>query len=193
LPIAARRIAESLRSQKSPGASSASFLRPFCASADGISSDWFEESYDLSQYATGESLRLRFGFKSDNDASVGEGFYVDNVRISSAIAGTAENLTPPLPEKLALRPGYPNPFARLTSIVYQLPYMADVTLAVYSPDGRLVRRLAQGRSAAGYHLATWSGLDDRGRLVNNGVYICRLLVNRQGATATFSQKLVLKR
>jgi flagellar hook assembly protein FlgD len=71
--------------------------------------------------------------------------------------------------------------------------MADVTLAVYSIDGRLVRRLAQGTSAAGYHLATWSGLDDLGRTVGNGVYICRLLVNREGATAGFSRKLVLKR
>jgi len=167
-----------------------SFVIP---ASDGINSDWFEEGYDLSRYPTGESLRVRFGFKSDNDGSVGEGFYVDDVRISSTIAGTTENLTPPLPEKLALLPGYPNPFARLTSIVYQLPYMADVTLAVYSIDGRLVRRLAQGTSAAGYHLATWSGLDDLGRTVGNGVYICRLLVNREGATAGFSRKLVLKR
>ena len=70
--------------------------------------------------------------------------------------------------------------------------MAGVTLAVYATDGRLVRRLAQGTSAAGYHMASWSGLDDRGRPVGNGIYICRLFVNRQGATAAFSRKLVLK-
>jgi hypothetical protein len=163
------------------------------SSVDGISGDWFEESYDLSRYPAGESLRLRFGFKSDNDGSVGEGFYVDNVRVTSAIAGTSENLTPPPPEKLALSPNYPNPFERMTSIVYQLPYAARVTLGVYSIDGRLVRRLAYGTSAAGYHMASWSGLDDRARRVPAGVYICRLYVNRDNATARFERKLLLTR
>lgn len=161
--------------------------------SDGITSDWFEQSYDLSRYPVGETLRVRFGFKSDNDGNVGEGFYVDDVRVTSLIAGTTENLTPPLPEKLALSPNYPNPFERMTSIVYQLPYAARVTLGVYSIDGRLVRRLADGTSAAGYHRASWSGLDDRARRVPDGIYICRLYVNRDNAVAHFERKLVLSR
>jgi hypothetical protein len=161
--------------------------------SDGISSNWFEQSYDLSRYPTGETLRVRFGFKSDNDGNVGEGFYVDDVRVTSLIAGTAENLTPPLPEKLALLPNYPNPFERMTTVVYQLPFMAHVSLGVYSTDGRLVRRLTDGTSAAGYHMASWSGLDDRARRVPAGVYICRLLVDRDNATAHFERKLVLSR
>jgi hypothetical protein len=161
--------------------------------SDGVTSDWLEASYDLSRYQVGETLRVRFGFKSDNDGNVAEGFYVDDIRVTSLIAGTTENLTPPLPEKLALLPNYPNPFGRMTSIVYQLPYTAKVTLGVYSIDGRLVRRLADGTSAAGYHLASWSGLDDRARRVPAGVYICRLFVNRQDATTHFERKLALSR
>ena len=90
-------------------------------------------------------------------------------------------------------PNYPNPFERITTVVYQLPFMAHVSLGVYSTDGRLVRRLADGTSAAGYHMASWSGLDDRARPVPAGVYICRLYVNRNNATAHFERKLVLSR
>jgi hypothetical protein len=159
----------------------------------GVSSDWLEASYDLSRYRTGETLRVRFGFKSDNDGNVAEGFYVDDVRVLSLIAGTTENLTPPLPQKLALLPNYPNPFERMTSIVYQLPYAAKVTLGVYSIDGRLVHRLADGTASAGYYLVNWSGLDDRARRVPAGVYICRLLVKGDNATSHFERKLVLSR
>lgn len=47
-----------------------------------LTSDWFEESYDLSGYPAGLVTRLRFRFVSD-DEPVEEGFYLDDVRVAS--------------------------------------------------------------------------------------------------------------
>jgi hypothetical protein len=66
---------------------------------------------------------------------------------------------------------------------------ATVTLTIYDVSGRLVRRLFEGRRAAGEHAAAWDGADDRGVAVSSGVYYYRLSAGGQSA----SRKLVLIR
>ncbi len=76
--------------------------------------------------------------------------------------------------RLALRPAQPNPFGVQTTLAFDMPVAADVTLAVYSVDGRLVRTLADGQAGPGPVEIQWDGCDERGRRVGSGLYFIRL-------------------
>jgi carboxypeptidase T len=76
--------------------------------------------------------------------------------------------------ELALYPARPNPFRGATELAFDLPVEGEVTLAIYSVDGRLVRTLAEGRAGPGPVSVTWNGHDDAGRTVASGLYFARL-------------------
>ena len=165
---------------------------PPASGVTAINSDWSEADYDLSRFPAGESLRVRFGFKSDDDASIGEGFYIDDVRVSSTLAGTAR-FTPAAPSRILLHQNFPNPFGHITSIAYELPRSARVTVKIYSTVGRLVSDLVEERQAAGYYLVNWAATDDRGRRIPAGVYICQLTVSQPDGVARNCRKMVVSR
>ena len=54
--------------------------------------------------------------------------------------------------RLALRPAQPNPFGAETTLAFEMPAAANVTLAVYSVDGRLVKTLVEGHAGPGLSL-----------------------------------------
>ena len=73
-----------------------------------------------------------------------------------------------------LRGCSPNPFARGTSVNYELANFGPVSLTVHDVSGRLVRRLESGPRQAGFQTARWDGTDGHGRVVPTGVYFVRL-------------------
>ena len=79
-----------------------------------------------------------------------------------------------VPGTSALIGNYPNPFNAGTAIRIQLAQAGPAILDVYDIQGRLVRRLWQGRLAGGEHQLSWDGRDDAGRAVATGVYLSRL-------------------
>ncbi len=95
----------------------------------------------------------------------------DTVRVVPA-GGIAEQVNVPADFSLG-QPG-PNPFRDRVAIRYGLPRPARVELAVYSTNGRLVRRLRSGTQEAGFHRATWDGRDESGRPAVSGIYYCRM-------------------
>lgn len=75
----------------------------------------------------------------------------------------------------ALAQNYPNSlraslFNAETTIRFQLPAPAEVTVRIYNAMGQPIRTLAEGKKAAGAHQLTWDGRDDRGLRVSGGVY-----------------------
>lgn len=88
---------------------------------------------------------------------------------------------PELPMSMAgpvLHGARPNPFNPSTSIAYELPRDAVVTLVVHEVNGRRVRTLRAGvAECAGRHEAMWNGLDDGGRPAGSGVYLVRLVAD----------------
>ena len=68
----------------------------------------------------------------------------------------------------------PNPTQAGTLIRYLLPATPTSRLAIYDPQGRLVRSLDTVPSAAGWHEIVWDGRDDEGRSVPSGSYWVRL-------------------
>ena len=82
----------------------------------------------------------------------------------------------------------PNPFASRTRVGFGLPAPANVRIAVYSLDGRLVRTLADGPFAAGYTEVDWDGLAAGGQRAPGGVYFCRF----ESGGVTQSKRMVLQ-
>ncbi len=92
-----------------------------------------------------------------------------------------------VPKETALLANYPNPFNPETWIPYQLAVSANVTLRLYSADGKLVRRISLGHQMAGiYHgrsrAAYWDGTNEQGEPVASGVYFYTLTAGDFTAT-----------
>jgi hypothetical protein len=73
------------------------------------------------------------------------------------------------PKELALRGNYPNPFARQTTIRYEVPENGNVQLAVYDMLGRRVEMLADEYQKAGRKEVTFTARD-----LSSGIYFVRL-------------------
>jgi hypothetical protein len=125
--------------------------------------------------ALGRSLLLRYG--------------AQQYRIGQSATSIEPERVPPVPQRPALEPNYPNPFNRGTVLRYWLPTPGPVRLDVYGLHGHRVRALAAGDRAAGAHTAAWDGTDDRGQPVASGAYVARL-ETRQG---TLARKLLVVR
>ena len=92
-----------------------------------------------------------------------------------------------IPETTALLPNYPNPFNPETWLPYQLATPAEVTLSIYSVDGRLVRTLDVGHQPAGIYrshgrAAYWDGKNQLGEKVASGLYLYTLTAGNFNAT-----------
>lgn len=107
------------------------------------------------------------------------------------IRGTATGVGGPetVPERASLEWAHPNPFRGSTSIHYSLGSVSPVTIAVYTPDGRLVRTLVDSEMPAGRHVVRWNGLDGRGVPSASGVYLCRM---ETPAARRFSKIVLLR-
>ena len=64
----------------------------------------------------------------------------------------------PIPDEFSLNNAYPNPFNPTTTINYELPTDANVTISVYNIMGQLVTELVSSGNiqVAGYHQVTWN-------------------------------------
>ena len=93
------------------------------------------------------------------------------------------------PTDFSLSPNHPNPFNPKTQITFSLPKASDVTLQIFSVDGKLVRTLNQARLTAGSHTVSWDGLTDAGQQAASGTYIYRL----QADGKVLTEKMTLLR
>jgi len=98
----------------------------------------------------------------------------------------------PLPKVTQLLQNYPNPFNPETWIPYQLNQASEVSLSVYSSEGKLVRQIDLGLKPAGNYQRTeraiyWDGRNANGESVSSGVYFYRL----QAADYSQTRKMVI--
>ena len=89
---------------------------------------------------------------------------------------------------------YPNPFNPETWIPYQLAKPANVTVSIYTADGKLVRTLALGQQAAGDYqsrsrAAYWDGRNALGEPMGSGVYFYTL----SAGEFTTTRKMVIRK
>lgn len=83
-----------------------------------------------------------------------------------------------LPDDFQLAQNYPNPFNPQTTIRYELPERAGITLRIFDVRGRAVKTLIRNKSQeAGSHKVVWHGENDSGQAVSSGVYFTVLHIN----------------
>ena len=78
------------------------------------------------------------------------------------------------PEVYALANNYPNPFNPETTLKYQLPDAADVTLEIYNMLGQVVRTLVNEHQNAGRYALQWDATNDNGHALSSGIYFYRI-------------------
>ena len=84
---------------------------------------------------------------------------------------------------------YPNPFNPSTTISYDLPSDADVSIVIYDAIGQEIRQLVSEYRAAGRYSVRWDATDHRGRSVGSGVYIAKI---KAGQHTALQKMLLLK-
>jgi hypothetical protein len=101
--------------------------------------------------------------------------------------GPAQDLGP---KAYRLEQNYPNPFNPSTTLRYELPEAAHVTLVVYNTLGQKVAELVNDNVNAGYHEVRWDALG-----LASGIYFARLTANNGLGQILANQtaKLVLVR
>ncbi|MDZ7723081.1 MAG: right-handed parallel beta-helix repeat-containing protein [candidate division KSB1 bacterium] len=106
--------------------------------------------------------------------------YATNPELSKPVAQTIT--------EASLHPAHPNPFNPATTISYQLPEAAHVTLKVYDLRGREIATLVDAEKDAGFREIRWNGRDALGQSAASGVYFYHL---RTSSGYTKSCKMVL--
>lgn len=93
-----------------------------------------------------------------------------------------------LPTEYALHQNYPNPFNPATTLKYDLPEDAQMTLKVFDILGREVITLANEFKKAGHYSVKWTGQDNHGNSVATGIYFCQF--NTENYSKTLKMVLV---
>ncbi len=136
-------------------------------------------TYTMTGYVGGypsyvwDSDSFTFEKLSDGDAG---GLVTAN---SFTLSGWEELATPieSIPSEFAVAQAFPNPFNPTTTISFQLPEAAKVTLSVYDIHGRLVAEPVNGWRDAGTHQAVFDGCG-----LASGVYVYTLKAGEFNAT-----------
>jgi hypothetical protein len=73
-----------------------------------------------------------------------------------------------------LHQNYPNPFNPITTLRYDLPSNALVTLSIYDMLGREITQLVNTTQQAGFKSVQWDATDMHGKPVSAGVYLYQI-------------------
>jgi hypothetical protein len=79
-----------------------------------------------------------------------------------------------IPTLFNLYQNYPNPFNPITSLRYDLPEQAQVTLTIYDLMGREVTQLVNTTQEAGDRSVQWDATDSFGSPVSAGIYFYQI-------------------
>ena len=79
-----------------------------------------------------------------------------------------------LPTTFALYQNHPNPFNPITTIRYDLPEEAHVSITIYDITGREVKRLINQSAPAGRYSVNWNGTNLWGKQIASGMYFYRM-------------------
>jgi choice-of-anchor B domain-containing protein len=95
-------------------------------------------------------------------------FSFDSVSVTSIDPGYD------VPPEFTLQQNYPNPFNPSTTISFQIPAAANISLKIYNILGQEVRNLVNDVYSPGQWSVNWDGRDNFGNPVPSGMYIYQL-------------------
>src|SRR5438876_5376778 len=87
----------------------------------------------------------------------GSGILYGGGTICGGLVGIEPVTEPVLPQSFDISQNYPNPFNPATTVKYQIPKQAYVSLKLYDALGRETAVLFEGEQAAGYYRAVVDG------------------------------------
>lgn len=132
------------------------------------------------------------GIASAQDGKVNP-FVIDTSLIGRAyfgvVSGTNNENGFPVIVSVTLQPNYPNPFNPQTTIEFELPAAAGVTLDIYDNIGQHVATPYRASLPAGTHQFLWNATDAYGNPVASGIYYYRL----RAASFVQTRKMLLIR
>ncbi|MBT3232742.1 MAG: choice-of-anchor D domain-containing protein, partial [Calditrichaeota bacterium] len=120
------------------------------------------EAFEIKYFST-ESGR-EFGFSSFEYLEGSELIYSANGLL--VVNGIIETQ---IPDNYYLSTPYPNPFNSSVTLDYGLPEASQVTIQVFTIEGRVIANLTGGNKSAGHHTIVWDGGETA-----SGVYLVRL-------------------
>jgi len=150
--------------------------------AEVTDSSWNQQEFDISSMADGAStLYVRWTMGTTDGSWVYSGWNIDDVQIWGLNPEDDLSATDDLPGYKVSLGNHPNPFNPMTEVSFAIERDGHALINIYNVQGKLVRRLVDGKLAAGMHQATWNGRDDAGLQVGSGVYFARLVSGGQVA------------
>jgi len=155
------------------------------------------QKYGLENIASGDSVFRQFLIQYPQSpfaaiAAAELGITWDGFGTYSSGAEGVIQIDPGLPKVFALGQNYPNPFNPTTTINYELPEMADVSIKVYNIQGRHVVTLVDQKDEPGFKRIYWDGRNQYRRELASGLYILQMVAKGQsGKRFVRSQKMVL--
>ena len=141
-------------------------------SADSIAAEIYSISYmDLAEMMQENELSVMTGTwmvsaqdeEYEVDSEDSPELTIDASQLSLDLIG--------LPTVFALHQNYPNPFNPTTTLRYDLPEDAKVTIAIYDLMGRSIRLLVNSHQTSGYRFVQWDATNNLGEGVSAGMYI----------------------
>ncbi len=157
-----------------------------------VDGETFEAVGDFVQGAGTSDALLSYTFEDKNLPGVEKVYYrleqvdLDGSISQSNVIEVLLGARMPLPTEFAVNV-YPNPFNPSTTISYDLPESAPVSVVIYDVLGQQVRHLISQFNSAGRYSVQWDARDNQGRGVASGVYIAKV----DAGTTTLSQKMLL--
>ncbi len=141
------------------------------ASYTGTNLTWTQQSFNITNYSAGSSqVKIRFHLTSDAGVQ-NQGWWVDDITLTD-YCGTLTGVNQThsgTPVTFALNQNYPNPFNPSTTIKFQLPKQAYVTIKVYDILGRLVATLVNENKEAGFYNVNFDASN-----LASGLYIYKI-------------------
>ena len=97
-----------------------------------------------------------------------------------------------IPDILAIRQSYPNPFTNFTTIEYDVPTSQNVVIKIFNIKGQTIKTLVNEDKNAGYFTIVWDGTNENGDEVSSGVYFCQMYTpkNPNGGQFVKAKKMV---
>jgi len=135
----------------------------------GSSTTWSQVSLDITSYAGGSSnLKVRFRLSAD-EGTVGDGWYVDDIKLTNYSTLVGVNQLSELATSYSLKQNYPNPFNPATKIKYAIAKSGFVSLKVYDMTGKVVSYLVNNNQTIGSYEVSFNAAS-----LASGVYYYKL-------------------
>ncbi len=132
-----------------------------------------------------------FSFSIPSMRVEGDTFIVAKMQVAVTSTKPSQNI---VAENFSLEQNFPNPFNPTTTIRYNVPEKAKVSVVLFDINGREVATLVNETKSNGSHDVQWNATNNFGAPVASGTYIYRMIASTDnGNTTVETKKMVLVR